>query len=447
VKIAHVVHGFPPECRGGTEHVVEVLARAMHGAGHDCVVVAGSLQVGAPNRVDESRHDGLRVVRIHRDDLWFESWWKTYAPGPSAAFARLLDVERPDVVHVHHWLRLSSDLVRRARAAGAVTAVTLHDHFAVLARPVRAIGETVATPPPVQPFVGAAERDEAFAFHRRDFAAEIRAADLRYVPSGAHAQSVWSLLPMADGGAPPLPSIATPPVATTLPRIAARAGVRARRLVFFGALYEAKGLDVVLAAMRRLDPVADADVALSVFGAAHDPGYEARLRAAADGLAVRFHGAYDLDSLRATDADFVVLPAITHESYGLTFDEACALGLPVLASDLPAWRERAPSAGVAFFEPGNVDALARLLGDATFLARMPAPEPIRCPTPDQAAAALLADYADARARVGARATTPTDDAVRDERDALLWRRAERRLWSLLQRPDAVAPPDEFLSDA
>ena len=117
MKILHVAHGFPPETLGGTERGVESLARAMQQKGHDVAVVAGSLQQAPTERVDREDYDGLPVLRMHRDDLYFESWFKCYAPGVSAAFEMLLAEQRADVVHVHHWIRLTSDLVRLAKAA------------------------------------------------------------------------------------------------------------------------------------------------------------------------------------------------------------------------------------------------------------------------------------------------------------------------------------------
>ena len=78
MKIFQVLHGFPPELIGGTERVVESLARAMQAAGHDVTVICGSLELGSPDRVDPFELDGLRGLRLHRDDLYFESWFKAY---------------------------------------------------------------------------------------------------------------------------------------------------------------------------------------------------------------------------------------------------------------------------------------------------------------------------------------------------------------------------------
>jgi glycosyltransferase involved in cell wall biosynthesis len=436
MKILHVAHGFPPETIGGTERAVQALASAMQRAGHDVTVVAGSLEVAPPARVGEQRAGELRVLRLHRDDLYFESWFKAWAPGVSAAFAELLARERPDVVHVHHWLRLSSDLVRIARAAGCAAVVTLHDHYPVLATPPRPADLRAPIPPAVPSYVSAEEAAEAFAFHRRDFAAEIAAAHVRCAPSRSHAASVQELAPAPLGAT----QITPPPLLERPARRRAAPGPRKRRLATWGALYPDKGVDTVIDALRQVG----GGWSLEVHGAAPDPRYGEEIAQRARGLPVAFHGNFRARDLEEMPADYAVLPSRCHESYGLTLDEALLLGLPVLAADLPVYRERAPASSCAFFTPGDPASLAALLRDEARLQRLtapPAPHPV---TAEAAAQQLLALYA--RARSAPR--TPCDPTEMDrERALLLFRRAERRLWTALQQPDPPAPPPSFLGDA
>src|SRR5262249_3032264 len=141
-------------------------------------------------------------------------------------------------------------------------------------------------------------------------------------------------------------------------------------------------------------------------------------------------------------ADYAVLPSRCHESYGLTLDEALLLGLPILASDLPVYRERAPTTACAFFAPGDAASLAALLRDEAKLQRLalpPAPNPVTA-----AAAQLLALYASARKEPRTASALPNTDR---ERALLLFRRAERRLWTALQQPHPPAPPPTFLGGA
>lgn len=415
MKILFVLHQFGGAASGGTERVVAQLATALVAAGHAVTIVAGSLERAPCMRVDRETVDGLTVLRLHRDDLHFESWWKAWSPGVSATFARLLDELAPDVVHVHHWLRTTTDFVRQARARGVVTAVTLHDHFAMLASPVRPFRLDVARPPGLPSGLDPEAARAAFEFHRDDLADEVTAADLVYAPSRAHADSVRSLAPRALGEILVLP----PPVGA-LPPPAPRAAGRGRRLVLFGALYEAKGPHVLLQALR-LAAERGQVWELEVFGAESTGEYGAHLRTLAAGLPVRFRGAFRFEDLAAASADYAVVPALTHESYGLVVDEACALGLPMLLSDLPAFRERAPAASTAFFAPGDVEALAALLGAPERLAALVHPGPLPGQTAERLAQRLATDYA---AAAGAVRPPRVGTITPERRIAMLWARGE-----------------------
>jgi len=433
MKVWHVLHGFPPETAGGTESVVEGLARAMQELGCTVTVLAGSLRLGDPARPDREDHAGLPVLRLHRDDLYYETWFKAHSPPLSAAFRDLLQQERPDVVHVHHWLRLSSDLARSARAAGCTVAVTCHDYFAVLARPVRLVGEDAATPPASPPYVGAAEAAEAFAFHRRDFADELRAAHLRFAPSDAQ---VAGLRRLSGEDLGTFTSIGLPSVAPPLPRLPERTP-RGRRLLTWGTLYPEKGLTSVLSALA--DVPADLGWSLAVYGDAHDPGFRAALEQQARGLRVTWHGRFVPADLARAEADYALLPSLADESYGLVLDEALQLGLPVIASDVPAYRERAPAEACRFYSPGDDRALAALLADVPALEALRRPDPPAPLSVSAAAADLLARY---RSAPGG-AYVPC--VGHGERTLQLFRRAERRLWTALQQPHPPAPPDDFLA--
>jgi len=430
LKIWHVLHGFAPELTGGTERAVEALARAMAADGHEVVVVTGSIEVAPSSRVDDLSVDGLRVLRMHRGDLYFEEWYKAWSPDIGARFAELLEQERPDVVHVHHWIRLTSDLVRIARAAGCTVAVTLHDYFTTFASPVRRIGDDVPEPPACMAHVGSTEGREAFVDHRDDFLDELRAAHLRYAPCAAHAEGLRAT---AAGDFGPV-RVSTPPLLAVPARLPA-SRERGRRLVTWGSIYPDKGLDLVFDALFSVG----SGWTLDVFGEAHDPVYRERVKARVEGMPVTLHGAFTTDDLASIEADYAVLPSVCHESYGLTLDEAQCLGLPIIASDLPTFREHAPAESVAFFAPGDPGELARILLDESRLAGLKAPAMPQIVTAAVAAARLLGDYVGARA--GEHPPVDAEPVMTAERRArALFRRAEWRTWTALQQQDPPAPP-------
>lgn len=435
MKIVHVVHQFSSTPGGGTERVVLALARAMRVAGHELVVVAGTIEGGRAGELREARVDELRVIFLPREDLYFESWEKAWSPSVGERFARVLRDLRPDVVHVHHWLRLTTDLVRIARREGVpVLACTLHDYWTQLATPTRPVGMTRPEAPPRPRWLNRTELDEAFAAHRLDLLDELRAADLRFAPSIAHAEGLAAFAAGGLGLIEPSP----PPLLEVPQRRAARAGPRGRTLVFFGTIYPEKGLELALDALASVG-----GWRLLVFGECHDPVLDQRLRTRAARFPVEFRGRFTHGDIAAAGADYALIPSLTHESYGLVIDEARCLGIPLIAADLPAYREHADPEASAFFAAGDPGSLAMLLLDEARLAGLREPTPHAVST-TAAAHALLARYAAVR-DAGPRARSAEPVFPDGARAALLFRRAERRLWSALQNGGPVTPPDAFLA--
>ncbi len=434
MKIFFVLHGYLPDLEGGSERAVHALAKAVQAEGHEPVVVAGSLEQASSDRVDEYLHDGIRVLRMHRADLYFEDWWKSWSPGLSARFERLLAEERPDVVHVHHWIRMSSDLVRIAQKAGCTTAVTLHDFYTSFASPVRSYGQDEALPPSRAAYQNTAEVTECLDFHRRDFADEIRAADLRFAPSKAHADGLCA---MADQDLGPI--FPSPPPLLDIPKRRPAESERGKRLLMWGSIYPDKGVDIVIDALQSVG----GGWTLDVLGEAHDPAYRERLEQRTQGIAsITFHGRFERSQLETIPADYAILPSRCHESYGLILDEALCLGLPVIAADLPAYREHAPADSIAFFAPDDPGALAVLLLDPTKLAALKVPERPELASAADSARELIAAYL--AAQRGEHGPVVGEALVSDADRAAHWARlAERRLWTALQG-DPKPPPPDFL---
>ncbi|MDF1605231.1 glycosyltransferase family 4 protein [Nocardioides sp. YIM 152315] len=125
-------------------------------------------------------------------------------------------------------------------------------------------------------------------------------------------------------------------------------------LLSVGAVTPAKGYDVLVAALDRLDDLAW--TCRGVGSTSVEPGFATGL-----GGAVRLTGpmtAAELDAAYA-EADLLVL-ASRAETYGMVVTEALARGLPVVASDVGGVREALGHGGV-LVPPGDAGALAEAL--------------------------------------------------------------------------------------
>jgi glycosyltransferase involved in cell wall biosynthesis len=454
-RIVFAMHGFPPECVGGTERVVEALAKELIAKGHEVHVISGSLELGSPRSPERTEHEGIPVTRIHRNDLYFDDWDKGWHPVVSQVSRSELERLRPDLVHVHHWIRLSRDLARTARDLGIPAVVTLHDFAASCPRTFRLTPQEVfcerplpeapcATCAPRRPFQGDREIDAALALYRRDFADELRAASLLLAPSRAHGEAVQRFLAAGE--------LAVEPLAVPVLHVLARATGRAPRdparlrVAHWGTLYGLKGVHVLLRAVRRSRHAGR--ITVEVLGNVPQPAYARALAEEAQGLAVSLPGPFTQGQLAALEADVAVIPTLCHESYGLVLDEAFMLGLPVIASDIGAFRERG-GGGVHFVPPGDEAALAAALDLAfeqpDFLAGLARRIPRSWTLPAEAADRLLALYDEVLS--GRRKPLPPVDPVTlRQRLEFEWQRSELRFGSLLRSAGSLPPAEDSLPE-
>jgi len=427
MRILITVHGLPPELRGGTEHAVESLAHALADRGHEVTLLAGSDRHAGRWHEEESQlprpgaargAPGLRVVRLQRDDLYYLHWQKALHPGVSAAFRALLLRERPDVVHVNHWLRLSRDLVATAAETGVPAVVTLHDMASTClvhqrVRPdTREVCDVPLGPDPclacaaaLPPRTPWRARDELVAEvlrHRAEMQRELLLARAVVVLSVDQARVLRPHVP-------PVPLHVVPPPDDD--RLARRPPLpppaEHGRLVMtnWSGLHPLKGADLLVDALARLHGEGRA-VELKLAGSDCDARAAGDLRARARGLPVTFLGPFDAAALQGGpvgEAHVFAGASFARETWGLVADEAAALGLPLVLPRRGAPAERyGEDRGALLYEAGDVEALAaalrRLLDEpgllAALRARLPARGALR-PAPDAVARSMLSLYEEA----------------------------------------------------
>lgn len=378
-----VAHGFPPELLGGTEKNVEGLAHGLLRRGHEVVVVAGSMQWQDGFRVSHDEHQGIRVVRIHRADPFFDHWQKSHAHDVGAEFSKLLESERPDVVHVHHWIRLSDDLVLRAARAGIPACVTLHDLWTSCLVTFRVRPETqafceeplAASPclgcashvPPKTPWIDVLGQTTALFERKAALVREITTARGVIAPTVAHARALGRFLGLGEDQVslrviPHGRDLQPADLGVVEGRPTRRADAPGLVLGSWGHLHPLKGPDLLIDAVR----LAGEGIQLHLAGGAVIPTFFDELQERARGLDVHFHPAFDvgeLGRLPVTAVDAFVSGSRAHESWGLVVDEAAALGLPMVLPNKGAFPERLDPARdpVRFYEAGSAEDLARVL--------------------------------------------------------------------------------------
>jgi len=354
VKIVHLVHDFPPEFTGGTELYVAHVARAQAALGHDVVVVAGTAERDWECRPVEHRWEGLRVVRLRRFPRPLFLVTECYDPLLLEALRAVLEAERPDVMHAHHWLNLSTGCVTEAAAMGIPAALSFHDLFAVCARffRYRADGRcTRATS--LAPCASCCDEDYPFPDWERQRDFELRAAEIRrdaatalkhLFPSRAHADYLAPLLASRPDQVEVVPHGALPIEVDVPPRPpipAAFSPERPLRLGYWGNLVRAKGVSHLFEVVARLTARGLA-ITVDVWGKPLEPDLEEECRRVAARIPLTCHGEFSREAFGqiAGAVDLACFVSALHESYSFTVDEAACLRIPVLVSDRGAPKER-----------------------------------------------------------------------------------------------------------
>lgn len=315
LRILMGVDTFPPEINGAANFSSR-LAAGLIERGHD-------VQIESPSHTNREQgrrvehHDGADMV-VHRIYSWRwypHDWLRFVLPWRSQAHAaRLLDLVKPDVVHIQSHIVVGRGLARQAKKRGIRVIAT--NHF----MPENLLDHTL-----LPKFLQRTAVDIAWADAAKTYrlVAEItspsrKAAD--FLEKAVHIPFVHAISCGINA------SDYTPSFA---PR-------KQNRIVFVGRVTAEKHIDVLMKAVAALDPALDAQ--LDIVGGG-DLLEHLKKFAKELGIAdrVAFTGRVSDQELRRilTDGSVFAMPSIA-ELQSIATMEAMASGLPVVAADAMA---------------------------------------------------------------------------------------------------------------
>jgi len=425
-RIVHAIHDFLPRHRAGSEIYAYELARELSSR-HDVFILTSEYDGAAPHgTIRWRRYGGLPVVEVVNN--WrVDRFDETYrSPRMNAQLAHALEITRPDVLHIHNLLNLSFDLPMLARRRSIPSVATLHDYTLVCASG----GQRVHVAESHVCDVIDTERCSR-CFRNSPFQALVAAGSIARGPAeGALARAARAAaqrIPrVANAAARRLPVAAASPddlsirlsyarhvfdtvdlfVAPSdyLAREYLRLGLAADRLRvsgygfpaiarettrrpgpgplqigFVGTIVWHKGAHILIESLRRLAGRFE----LAVFGDPKvDPRYMTALRRQAQGLPVRFAGAFDrADVARIYGGlDVLVVPSLWPENAPLVIQEAFMHAVPVVGAGIGGIPEFVVhEVNGLLYEATSVPALAaalqRLIDDPALVERLRANAP------------------------------------------------------------------------
>ena len=141
MRIAFVVHGFPPHEHTGVENHVAALAKCLARRGIAIEVFAPRADATLPDFAQRrEQRDGYGLTWVIANRVPQSAAEHQDPPGMAAAFAEFLERVRPALVHVHHVQKVGIGVFEAAARRGIPSLYTAHDylpvcHRTILARP------------------------------------------------------------------------------------------------------------------------------------------------------------------------------------------------------------------------------------------------------------------------------------------------------------------------
>ncbi len=370
------------------------------------MLVSGSWTVWEEVGTEEIEVEGLRLLRLHRDDDFNDLHAKAYHPGVDRVLRETLASEQPDIVHLHHWLRLTSNIVEICDDMNIPVIVTIHDLYVSCPRcfRVRRDGENCSRHLSVESCVDCVPRyghesqieiEEGIRLHRENYLNELGLARGVFFSTAATRDAVCEWTGFPEDRTRILSMGYQRRFAESAPPLSPGEG-EPFRFAYWGVVTQRKGVQGALRALRQAAAKEPSQkVELHVFGWIDTEDLDRELRDLASGMSVTFHGKYDYEQLRGAGIHMGVFPMLCFETFGFVLDECFELGLPCLITNIGAMPARAGEAAIAV-PPGDVEALAeamaRILARPEICEELARKIPALPPLPDEHCASLLEIY-------------------------------------------------------
>jgi glycosyltransferase involved in cell wall biosynthesis len=327
-RIMMINLGYPPNTVGGTEVLVQSLARALVHRGSSVSVV--SLSTSGADGIDDD--EGVRAYFIAAHPMGIalldpqrtavkKLFWHALGEfniWSAGKLAAIVEQEKPDIIHTHSLLGLSTSLWRVARAHGIPIAHTLHDYQLLCPRGTMFRDD--------RPCDRQCETCRWLTVRRRrdsvipDAVIGISECILRmHCAQGYFPNAVRHVIPngLGPAGNENSENIRRP-----------RGPAYPWRIGFIGRLHPIKGVGLFIDAFKELP----SGTCIGKIAGSGNAEYQAQLKARALGHPIEFLGWVRPEKFYS-EIDLLVVPSLYNEPQGLVLLEAARMGIPVIYSN------------------------------------------------------------------------------------------------------------------
>lgn len=339
MKIAQVIHGYPPDYMAGSEVYTYNLSKEL-ARSHEVHVFTRYIDKDEIRySVKNTTYDGVNVYRINNPQK-ISSFDEVYLDKTiEDEFNRFLGEVNPDVVHFGHLNHLSMFLVKQAKDFGVPVIFTLHDFWLICQR-----GQYIN---PQMEICGDQSVDKCRSCLSSHYAAHPSAQEMELRMKAARetlsmvdifiAPSRFLMSKFVEFGVPEDKIIYSDyGFDTDYFKDFHREPSATIRFGYIGTHIPTKGVDVLIRAFNNIE---EKKAVLKIYGPSSSNTNH--LKSLVDNVSIEFMGGYKnwevADVLARLDA--IVVPSIWYENSPLVIHEAFMAGIPVIASDMGGMAE------------------------------------------------------------------------------------------------------------
>jgi len=261
---------------------------------------------------------------------------------------KILKKEKPDIVHVHTPVGISPSVFKAVKSLGIPLVFTLHDYYLMCPRIglLHASGEICTSPHPVCKIYSKFNKKLVSDAPDVVIAPSKFVMDM-HVDNGLFNNSEKIFLPHG--------------IESNMLNLAIDSHAKRNRidLLYVGSLAKHKGVHILIEAFKQ---VPQKDMRLNIVGKGI---CEKELKKLAnDDSRIIFQGHVPDNVLKTfyEQSDFLIVPSIWYETFGLVILESFSCGTPVISSKIGAYQELIIDGYNGYlFEPGDISELNKVL--------------------------------------------------------------------------------------